>query len=84
MLTSTPPQRLSHHTREVSALAEVAASKPNAAYCAFTYGMIGRWVYLMRTISGISSFFQPLEDVIHLQLLAVLTGHTAGWWFGHC
>jgi len=65
-------------TREVSALAEVAASKSHAAYFAFTHGMIGHWVYYMRTIPGISSFFQPLEDVIHLQLLPVLTGHTAG------
>jgi len=29
-------------TKEVSALAEVATSKPHAAYCAFTHGMIGR------------------------------------------
>jgi len=65
-------------TKEVFALAEVAANKPHAAYCAFTHGMIGRWVYLMRTIPGISSFFQPLEDAIHLKLLPVLTGHSAG------
>jgi len=45
------------------------------------HGLIGRWVYLMRTIPDISSFFQPLEDAIHLQLLPVLTrvltGHPA-------
>ena len=31
-------------TAEVSALAEVAAGKPHAAYCAFTHGLIGWWV----------------------------------------
>ena len=35
---------------EVSALAQVAASWPHAAYSAFTHGLIGRWVYLMRSL----------------------------------
>ena len=47
-------------TVEVSVLAKIASSRPHAAYCAFTHGLIGCWVYLMRTIPGISSFFQPL------------------------
>ena len=33
---------------EVSALAKVASSCPHSAYCAFTHGMVGRWIYLMR------------------------------------
>ena len=39
--------------------------------------MMGRWVYLMRTIPNIGSLLQPLEDAIRLQLLPSLTGHTA-------
>jgi len=35
---------------EVSALAQVAASWPHAAYSAFKHGFIGRWVYLMRSL----------------------------------
>ena len=31
----------------------------------------------MRTIPSISSFFQPLEDAIHLELLPALTGRPA-------
>ena len=30
---------------EVLALAEIATNRPHAAFCAFTHGMIGRWVY---------------------------------------
>ena len=39
--------------------------------------MIGRWVYMMKTIPDITSFFQPLEDAIRLQLLPMLTRHPA-------
>ena len=45
-------------TAEVSALAEIATSRPHAAYCAFTHGLIGRWVYLMRTVPGISNLLR--------------------------
>ena len=54
-------------TAEVSALAGIASSRPHAAYCAFTHGMMGRWVYLMRTIPNISSLLQPLEDANQTQ-----------------
>ena len=39
------PSKIKSWTAEVSALAKVAASKPHAAYCAFTHELIGRWVY---------------------------------------
>ena len=32
-------------TAEISALAEIASSRPHAAYCAFTHELIGRWVH---------------------------------------
>ena len=60
---------------EVSALAEIANSHPHAAYSVFTHGLIGRWVYLMRTVRDISSFLKPLEDAIRLQLLPSISGH---------
>ena len=51
-------------TAEVSSFASIAANRPHAAYCAFTHGMIGRWVYIMRTIPDVGLLFQPLEDAI--------------------
>ena len=56
-------------------MAGIANSRPHAAYSAFTHGLIGRWVYLMRTVPDISSFLKPLEDAIRLQLLPSISGH---------
>ena len=61
---------------EVTALASVASTRPHAAYCAFTYGMIGRWMDVMRIIPDISPLFKPLEDAIYLKLLSSFTGHS--------
>ena len=45
-------------------------------YCAFTHGMIGRWIYyVMRTVSNIGPLFQPPEDAIRLQFIPAFTGH---------
>ena len=41
-------------TAKVSALAKVANIQSHPAYCAFTHGKIGCWIYLMRTIPNIS------------------------------
>ena len=48
------------------------------AYYAFTHGMIGHWMYAMRTIPDISLLFKPLEDAIdiYLKLLPSFTGHS--------
>ena len=70
-------QKVTHWVAEVIALADVATTRPHAAYCAFTHGMVGRWVYVMRTIPDISSLFAPLEDAIQLKLIPSLTGHAS-------
>ena len=70
-------QKVAAWTAEVSALAVVAATRPHTAYCAFTHGMIGRWIYtyVMRTVPNIGPLFQPLEDAIRLQFISAFTGH---------
>lgn len=65
-------------TAEVSALADGVATWPHAAYYTFAHGMIGRWIYVMRTIPNIDSLFEPLEDAICLKLIPSLTGHDLG------
>ena len=50
---------------EISTLAGIANSRPHAVYSAFTHGLIGRWVYLMRTVPDIGSFLKPLDDAMH-------------------
>ena len=48
--------------------------EPYAAFAAFTYGLIGHWVYFLRTIEGIAPLLQPLEDSIRQHFLLALTG----------
>ena len=69
-------EKVTGWTAEVSALVAVAVTRPHAAYCAFTHGMIGRWMYVMRTIPNIGPLFKPLEDAIRLQLIPSFTGHS--------
>ena len=44
---------------------------------AFTHGISSKWTYLSRTVPGISTLLQPLEDVVREHLLPSLTGRSA-------
>jgi len=46
---------------EVSSLTRITDSRPHAAYSAFIHGSIGRWVYLMRTVTDIYKLFSTTE-----------------------
>ena len=59
---------------EISQLSEIAQTRPHSAYCAFTHGLIGRW---MRTIPDIAPLLAPLEDAIRLRLIPALTGYAS-------
>ena len=63
--------------QQVSRLAEVAQSEPQAAHAAFTHGLIGKWTFLTITSSSsIAKHLQPLEDTIRLRLIPSLTGRS--------
>ena len=70
-------QKMEKWVNEIESLTAIARTHPHAAYTAFVLGVIGRWLYLMRTINISSSIFQPLKDVIHHQLIPVLTGQVS-------
>ena len=53
-------------------LAEYAVSEPQAAYAAFTFGLVHKWGYFQRTIPDTSH----LENAISVKLIPALTGHT--------
>ena len=55
-------------------LSLIARSEPHAAFSAFTHGVFGHWMYFLRTVEGLSSLMQPIEDTIRQQHLPVLTG----------
>ena len=60
--------------KQISRLAKVIQRQPQAAYAAFTHGLIGKWTFLTRTSNSISEHLLPLEDTIRLQFIPGLTG----------
>ena len=62
---------------EIKCLSETASSQLQAAYATLTHGLISRWTHLMRTVPGIDSLFQPLEDEIRHCFLPAVTGREA-------
>ena len=61
---------------ELDKLASIAKSEPHAAFAAFTHGLIGHWMYFLRTIEGTAPLLQPLEDSIRQHFLPALTGQS--------
>ena len=59
---------------DVFQLTEIAKEEPQACYSAFTKGLCRRWTYIQRTISDISTLFQPLEDAIRHSFIPSLIG----------
>ena len=57
---------------ELKTLSTIASSQPQAAYVAFTIGYRQKFNYIIRTLDGISEFFQPIEDVIRFHLIPAL------------
>ena len=70
-------QKIVKRVNELENLTVIAHTHPHAAYAAFVHGVIGRWLYLMRTIDVSSSIFQPLEDTIHHKFIPALTGQVS-------
>ena len=66
--------RVAKWTKELDSLAAIALPQPHAAHVAFTHSLFSKWFYLIRTIQGIGSLLQPLETIIRLKLILVLTG----------
>ena len=70
--------KVSDWTSEVRRLAKFAATQPQAAYAAYTHGLINRWIYALRVTTPIEeSLLKPLEDAVSQKLIPALTGQAA-------
>jgi hypothetical protein len=62
---------------ELDTLTTIAQTQPQAAYAAFTHGILAKWNYIFR-ISNLNeasqAILQPLERIIHQKLIPTLTG----------
>ena len=63
---------------EVEMLVNIAQTQPQAAYAAFTHGVISKWNYIFRIMdfqaSATTDLLQPLEAAMRLRLLPALSG----------
>ena len=65
---------MKHWVSKVSKLAWFAKTQPHATQAAFTHGLSSEWTCLSRSVQSLQEHLQPLEDVIHRDLLPSLTG----------
>ena len=62
---------------EIERLATIAECHPQAAYCAVTHGLVGRWTYAVRTIREMSADIKPLENAIRSTLVPAMLSRVA-------
>ena len=70
-------EKVAHWKAEIGHLSSFTKYEPHAAYAALTHGLIGRWMFSLRSTEGIAHLMQPVEDAIRLQLLPAITGREA-------
>ena len=76
-VTTYVAKKVEGWTVELDCLCQIACSQPQEAYSAFCHGLRGKWLYLTRTVPGISSLMRPLEDKIRNTFLPIITGQPA-------
>jgi len=62
---------------EIEKLFEIAITRPQATYAAFTHVFLHRWLYLARTVPMSDDLYCPLDEVLSLRFLPALTGQPA-------
>ena len=65
-------EKVENWCMELRCLSEFAKTQPQAAYSAFTHGILSKYNYFMRTIPDMHEFIKPVDDVIRLELLPAL------------
>ena len=58
----------------IKSLTQVAQTQPHVAYAAFIHGEQHKYTYFLRTIAGIASNLQPLDDAINNLFIPALFG----------
>ena len=69
--------KVSEWSAEIYKLAELANTQLQAAYGAVTQGLIGRCVFIIRTVPNICVLLSPLEHAIRHHFLPALLGKLA-------
>ena len=70
-------EKVARWCHELKLLCSIAETSPQAAYAAFTHGLVNKWSYLSRTTENIGPLLQPLEDIIRTELIPTLSSRPA-------
>ena len=62
--------------KEIQTLTSLTIRKPNAAYAAFTKGLIRKWTCVMSVIPDFKELLKPLGEVIRFKVFPALPGQT--------
>ena len=57
-------EKVSVWKTKLKCLSLIAKSEPYVAFSAFTHGLIGHWMYRLRTVEELPSLMQPLKGTI--------------------
>lgn len=63
---------------EITRLAEIAVTQPQACYAVYTFGLKHRWTYFLRTLPDIQDLLEPLENAISRVLIPAITDRHCG------
>lgn len=58
---------------EITRLAKITVTQPQACYAVYTFGLKHRWTYFMRTLPATQDFLEPLENATSRVLNPVIT-----------
>ena len=67
-------EKVSKWIKDITELANISMEEPQAAYSAYTKSICHRWVFVQRTVPGISDLFIPLEECIRQVLIPAIVG----------
>ena len=68
-------EKIDEWCKELTKLAEFAIDEPQAAFAAYTHGEMHKFNYFLRTIPGMETYLQPLDDIIDNQFLPAVFGN---------
>ena len=68
--------KVSEWVKQVEILTKFTCTEPHAAFSSFNHGLRHRYIYFMRTVSGISHLLKPPDDAIDTFIKVLFQGYT--------
>ena len=66
--------KVTEWAKEIEELSKIAVTEPQCAYYGYITSISKRWIYLMRSLDGIATLFEPLETALTEVFIPSLLG----------